>query len=504
MTRLFFLALLLGISQYMNAQSTNIFLDRSYWKGQPGIEDITKKIKEGNSISEFNENQFDAVVYAIIEKMPTETVKYLLKDPANNVHKITHDGRTYLFWAAYAGDVALMEYLINQGSSVELIDEHGNTPLIFAASNGQLNTAVYDVLVKAGASLSKEKSRSGANALLLIAPYLQGVDQINYFTEHGLDLNSMDDLGNGIFNHAARNGNIQLLDALIAKGVHYKELNKENGNAIHFACQGSRSVSNGVPVFEYLVGKGIDPTATTTEGVNALHILASRCKDPEVINYFLKLNANPNATTVEGNTPLMIAAAAQRSIDIIKQFVAVTDDINKANNEGTTALALAVQSNSDEAVQILLESGANGRQFKDKAGNGLTYYLIQSYRPGKLDEFNAKLETLKQFDVVLDNAALDTIQGNGNTALHLAVAKNDLDLVKRIYNFGWDINLKNGDGLTALHIAAMKAQDDQILQFLISKGADRSIKTDFEESAYDLAKENELLNSNKTNIKFLK
>jgi len=73
-----------------------------------------------------------------------------------------------------------------------------------------------------------------------------------------------------------------------------------------------------------------------------------------------------------------------------------------------------------------------------------------------------------------------------------------------MYYYNIDVNAKNGQGYTALHIASMKAKNDDILKYLLSKGADHSIKTDFEESAYDLAIENELLKKNNTELNFLK
>jgi ankyrin repeat protein len=50
----------------------------------------------------------------------------------------------------------------------------------------------------------------------------------------------------------------------------------------------------------------------------------------------------------------------------------------------------------------------------------------------------------------------------------------------------------------------MKAEDDQMIKYLISKGADTKIKTEFEETVYDLASENELLQKQKTLLHFLK
>ena len=50
------------------------------------------------------------------------------------------------------------------------------------------------------------------------------------------------------------------------------------------------------------------------------------------------------------------------------------------------------------------------------------------------------------------------------------------------------MNAKNKDGLTALHKAAMISKDDAILKYLISIGAKKDIKTEFDESAFDFSK----------------
>ena len=51
---------------------------------------------------------------------------------------------------------------------------------------------------------------------------------------------------------------------------------------------------------------------------------------------------------------------------------------------------------------------------------------------------------------------------------------------------------------------AAQVKDADILKFLIAQGADTKATTDFEESAYDLASENELLKKNNVGIDFLK
>lgn len=496
-----FIALSYFALLWQTTYAQNAFLNREYWKAQPSIAEIQKQLTENNqnSLSELNENQFDPVVYAIIEKNPTETIQFLLKDKGNDVNKITHDGRTYLFWAAYAGNLDLMRYLVEKGAKTDLIDEHGNTVLIFAASNGQMNTAIYDFCIEHGADIKKETNTAGANALLLIAPYFKDLDLLPYFLSKGLDLKSTDDLGNGIFNYAARNGNTNVLESLIRRGVNYQNLNDENGNAILFACQGSRFVTNTLAVYEFLVSKGIKANVTTTKGTTPLHILAGRCKDPQIIRFFMEQGVNPNAADHEGNTPLHIAASSQSDLAITQLLLARTADINLPNKEGASPLCLAMQYNSIETVELLLHKEANTR-VTDANGNTLSYYLMKSYDPKNALLFDKKwrLFTSRKMD-------LKTPQGDGNTLFHLAAQKNDLALLEKVQALGGvDINAVNNEGLTALHIAAMKTNTLSILEFLVKNGADPQIQTGFEETTYQLAMENELLVNQVNNLNFLK
>ena len=67
---------------------------------------------------------------------------------------------------------------------------------------------------------------------------------------------------------------------------------------------------------------------------------------------------------------------------------------------------------------------------------------------------------------------------------------------------GIKINDKDENGYTALHKSAMTAKDVKTLKLLIQKGAKKKIKTELDETAYDLAMENEILKNQ--NLNFLK
>ncbi|MFV0573002.1 MAG: ankyrin repeat domain-containing protein [Xanthomarina gelatinilytica] len=482
------LALLLSVPGF---SQDNIFLSREFWDTKPSPKIIDQKIKEGNDPAKANSNNFDGVVYAILQDAPLETIVHLQSHKGNDVNKLTHDGRTYIFWAAYRGNSELMEYLLKNGAKTDILDDHGYSILNFAANAGTKNTKVYDLCLDNGANLQKDLTTDGANALLLAAPKDEDFKLTQYFTSKGLDVNSVDNNGNGIFNYVARTGNTQLMDKLLAKGI------KGNNQAFLFAASGGRGSNNGVEVFKYLEQKGLNPNTANNEGVTPLHVVASRSKDADVINYLLQKNLDVNQADHNGNTPFL-NAASRNDLKVIQLLIDNVKDINQANKKGQTALVLATQSNTAEVLQFLMGKGAK-TNVVDVDGNNLAYYLVDSYSERNKDGFSEKLKLLKNQDV-----NLATPQKNGNTWYHLAVEKNSLELLKMATEFGQDINAKNQEGNTALLLAAMKAKDDNILKFLLEQGADKTITTDFEETAYDLASENEILKANKFNLDFLK
>lgn len=475
----------------------NVFLDRAYWKGNPSIEDIDQKIAEGNNITALNGAAFDAVTWALIEKADNKTVKYLLSKKGNGVNKLTHDGRTYIFWAAYRDNLEMMEYLVDKGAKTDIIDSHGYSVLNFAATTGQLNTKLYDFCIKHGADPKTEKNHSGANALLLVAPFIKDMSLIKYFTSKGIDVNSTDNDGNGIFNYAAKTGNIELMNFLVKQGLSYKKPNKKGGNAMIFASRGTRNKKNTLETYQYLEKLGIAPNVVTNDGITPLHSIAYRGKDMGIYKYFLSKGVDVNQADGNGNTPFL-NSTLMNDVKIISMLSKHVKNINTQNKDGKTALTNAIQRNSPEVVNFLIEKGADVH-VTDKKGNNLGYYLVRSYSPRKVDDFKQKvaLVSKKGFDITKN-------QKDGNSLFHIALESDNLDLLKWVHKIGVNVNTKNKDGLTPLHQAAMTAKDDTILKYLLSIGANKGIKTDFDESVYALAAENELLQKNNIDIQFLK
>jgi len=479
-----------------NAQAQkNALLDQAFWKNKPDAAAVQAEIAKGANPAETTSNMFDPAVYAINAGAPAESIKLLLDQKGNDVNKITHDSRTYIFWAAMRGNTEVMEYLISKGAKVDIMDSHGATPLTFAAGGGQPDTKVYDILVKGGVNVKKDVNGDGANALMLSVAADKDFALMNYFVSKGLDLNAVDANGNTAFAYATRTGNIELLKSLVKKGVKY------NDNAMLFAAQGGgRGGATGATLatFEYLESLNLKPTVVGKNGENVLHAIARRPKATELIAHFIAKGVDVNKADNDGNTPFMLAAASNTDPATIELLAGSVKNINLANKKGLTALTMAVRSNSPEAVSMLIAKGADVKTI-DAAGDNLGYYVIQSYSPQRVEAFEAKVKILQ--DKGLDMAAP---QKNGNTVYHLAVAKDDMALIKRVASFNADINGKNKEGMTALHKAALIAHDDTVLKYLIASGAKKDVLTDLKESPFDLASENEYLTKKNVSVTFLK
>lgn len=499
-----FIAFALVATLFVSAQQKNTLLEQSFWKTTPDVTAVQAEITKGNNPSASNDRAFDAVVMAINNDAPNATIKFLLEQAGNPVNKSTHDNRVYLHWAASKGNLEIVDYLIKKGSDVNLEDSQGNFPVTAAANAGVANTAVYDAFFKAGID-PKKKYANGTNLLLMAIPFDKNLGISTYFATKGMSLKDVDNEGNTAFDYAARTGNIALLKTLLEKGV------KPTDNALLIAAQGSRRESNTLETYKYLVEEAkIKPTATNKDGQNVFHFLANKANQTEIINYFLSKGVDVNKADNDGNTPLMVAASA-RETGALSALLPIVKNINTQNNKGESALTKAVQLGTAETLGLLLEKGADAKVL-DKDGNNLGFYLVQSYRPQmmgmgrpaenntpKQDPFAAKAKILQ--DKGLNLAAP---QKDGSTLYHFAVAKNDLALLKKLADLHLDINAKNKDGLTALHKAAMIAKDDNILKYLLSIGTKKEIKTDFDETVYALAKENETLTKKKTDLEFLK
>lgn len=511
-------ALILAVLQG-NAQTTTPLLEKSFWETKPDVAIVKAELAKGFDFKTVN-GMSDPIALATFYGAPNATIKYLIDQPGVDMTHTTVDGRIYLHMASAKANAEIAGYLIEKGANMYFPDSHGITPLVFAAEKGGLSTDLIDVYLKGGLDIHRKyPSKNNANILLLAVPADKDLTITNYLLEKGLSLEATDDEGNTAFDYAAKTGDVNLLKALLEKGVKYTD------NALLIAAQAGFFTANKIDVYQYLVDElKINPQVTNKAGQNVLHFITRKQHQADIVRYFLQKDVDINKVDKDGNTPFINAAAGQ-SFEVIELLFPKVENIHIVNTKGESALLAAVKSGSAETVSLLLDKGADP-QIRDKEGNNLAYCLIDSYQgptesgrggvggsgspasanmPARgadghnQDYFDHKMKALRA-----KGLNFTAPQKSGNTLYHMAIAKNDLNLLKKLADLKIDVNAKNKEGETVLHKAAMLASDDTILRYLLSIGADKELANEFGETAYLLAKENELLTANHTSVEFLK
>lgn len=474
----------------------NIFLDRKYWSAETTIEQINQSIKEGYDLAGSNSNSFDAFYFALNSNVKNSVLKFIVDYPGNGPHKLTHDGRTNLFWSAYFGNTEMVNYFLLKGAKTDVLDEKGLTPMLFALTGGRLDVAIYDLFDKYGSNFKTEVNRDGANAILLAAVHAKDLSFIDYLIKKGNSIKSLDKDGNGIIEYAMMGGNIELSKLLIAN----KKVKPVNNNAVLFAAMGLRNKQNSVNVYKY-IKEELNLPLTTLNGnnQNVTHIIAGKSVDIEIFKYLKGAGVDFSLRDKKGNTVIHYAAKSQKENSTLKEIIQLSGmALDDKNDIGALPFHYATEGNNVIALDLF---AINAEVIKSSDSNHDDYisYLITGSR-GVNEDLKSKTDFFLKKEMYFDSK-----QSNGNTLMHLLAQKGDHKIVEFfVKKSKCDINQKNDLGLTPLHIVAMNAKTIEDIQFWINQGADSSITTEIGETTFDLAAENELLKDKINELNFLK
>ncbi len=470
----------------VEALGQNKLLDRSFWKSNPDLKTVKTLIENGNSATDLNSNSFDAMSWALIENAPNNILEYLLEFEGNGVNKLTHDGRSYIFWATYGNNLEFMKTLIDRGAKTDIIDEHGYSLLNFCAATGNQEQKIYDFIIDHGSKPRNEVNRDGANALLLLIPFLKTTEFIDYFKNFGLSIHDKDKNGASSLMYAVKGQNFPMIQFLIDSGLDLNEKDKKNQNAVHYAAKRQRGQTKNLEIFKYLKKAGLQINEISESGETPLTIYAARNSRKDIIDFLVENGNDPFHIPNEGRSAF-ISISGKNTLIKLSSFNPNSESINFKTSKGETALHQAVKYGSLENLNFLLDNGANVHAL-NKDSKNLINYLFEGYRESDHKSFIAKANLLKK-----NGFNFSSILPDGNSLFHLAVDQNKISLIDYLPGNEKHINHINNDGITALHHAVMSSKDLSLIKALIDKGADASILTLFGETTMELAGENELL-----------
>jgi len=208
----------------------------------------------------------------------------------------------------------------------------------------------------------------------------------------------------------------------------------------------------------------------TDKGITML-IAAVAFKNYEIADFLIKNKADVNITDSNGATALS-AAAYSGDLKITKLLVENKANINITDKKGYTPLMIASAFGHFEIVKYLVDKKANLNTVDNSGYTPLTAALSRN----KTDIFKYLLEKGAKSDLK------DAIH-----PIFVAISVNNIEIIKLLVeNKKVNVNLQNEKGVTPLILAANFNNKD-IIQYLLKKKADKSLKDKNNKTAFDYA-----------------
>jgi ankyrin repeat protein len=234
---------------------------------------------------------------------------------------------------------------------------------------------------------------------------------------------------------AAKSGDIATVKALIAKRVNVNEPSSDGSTALLWAAYHSD-----LDMTRALLAAGATVNVTNRYGVTPL-LQASRSGATPVVQALVRAGADAKKSGLEVETPLMAAARTGR-VENVKLLLEAGADVNATDaNQEQTALMWAATEGHADVITALLAAGANAnakarvntiteRKNSDFPTGGFTA-LMYAAREGHEAAVRA---------LVAGGADPKLTNGDGATAMAIAIVNDRFDLAKTMLDLGADAN----------------------------------------------------------------
>jgi ankyrin repeat protein len=344
----------------------------------------------------------------------------LLVQAGVDVNAVDNDGVTALHIAAQRCDSGVVRCLIKHGAMVDAIDSgFGGTPLTGAIFGAKVDNA--RVLIDAGAS-AFHKVKAGRPLLHLAAQEGQR-EILELLITKGVPASTLDELGHTAAYWACQNGHLECIKFLVSQGL---DLRAGKTDLMEEAI-----TKGHIPIVEFLWKRGLPITESRLGLLHGSEDIHSSRWD--VLYFLLRHVQPPKPAEGDGEDEAYKSTFPEPYLSF-----------------GFPILAAA-----------LLEAGRRlGTASLDSHSGALLLFTCAQHG------FVSGTQTLLRAAPSLDEVQKYYAEPHGWRGLEIAVCKNNIALVKLFLEHGWDPNREDVRGRTSLHLAALCGASDVVEELL--------------------------------------
>jgi ankyrin repeat protein len=216
-------------------------------------------------------------------------------------------------------------------------------------------------------------------------------------------------------------------------------------------------------------------------GMTAL-LFAVQGDNLELASRLLEAGADPNLGNLYEITPLWLAAT-NRNAAMTESLLRHSADAGFVMAHGENAVMAAARAGDAESIRLLLAAGADPNASEDKHGETALIWAaaenqadaIRALVAGGADpDLTARLLDLAPMDWVQIGMVSTVLPAGGWSPLMYAARENALDAAIALADAGANLDLRDGDGTTALGLAIMN-EHYELAAALLEAGADPDV-----------------------------
>ncbi len=335
---------------------------------------------------------------------------------------------------------------------------------------------------------------SASDLRLIDAVKVQDEASVRALLKQRADVNVQQGDGATALHWAANTDNLTIADLLIKAGARVDAANDLGSTPLHLACT-NRSAA----MVDRLLEAKANPNAKLVNGETVL-MTCARTGEPKAVKALLVHGADPRAKEPEHDQTALMWAAAEGHPEVVGLLIefgaeirarsriyiqtVVNEQTQRAGREelnydvprgGSTPLLFAARNGDVESAKLLLAAGADAN---DSLPDGTSALVVAAHS----GQGNVAA-------VLLDKGADPNARRSGYTALHAAVLRSDLYLVKALLEHHADPNIRMTKGTplrrdttdfnlpapligSTPYLLAAKFLEPDIMEALVASGAD--------------------------------
>ena len=392
-----------------------------------------------------------------------------------NVNIPQADGMTALHWAMYHDDSALGVQLIKHGAKADAKNRYGITPLYLACQNG--NGELTAALLKAGAD--PNGAIAGGETALMTAARTGRPGPVIALLKAGAKVDAREAGGQTALMWSAAEGNLEVVELLLKAGTDFNiALPRSGFTPFFFAIREGK-----IPVVRRLLKAGADVKAAMNpkqqnddlprKGTSPL-MLAVENGHYDLAVELLDAGANPNDTRTgysilhaltwirrpdrgEGQIgdPAPQGSGRRNSLQFARELIKRGAKVNhrlkggrkargaRVSEVAATPLFMAADRADLPYMKLLVKHGADPRI---PNADGTTPLMVAAGIGSQAPEEEAgtEAECLAAVKYLVSlRVEINTVDKNGETAMHGAAYKNIPAVVRYLDSIGHDIKIWN-------------------------------------------------------------